>query len=66
MRRAKLRAILFLVTFWVLSALFSTTWGGAMRGFEAPAPGVLAPYSFRQELAIVFVAAIHGAIAVAC
>lgn len=66
MRRAQLRAILFLVSFWVLSALFSTAWEGAIRGFEAPDSAVALPYSFPQELVIILVVTLVAGTAIAC
>ena len=65
MRRAQLRAIGFLVVFWVLSALFSTVWEGAIREFEAPSL-FSSPYSFSQELAIVLLVTLVGGTLVAC
>jgi len=65
MRHAQLRAIGFLVAVWVLSALFSTVWEGAIREFQAPSL-LTSPYSFTQELVIVLVVTLIGGTLVAC
>ena len=50
MRKTKLYEVLFLVTFWVLAAVFIICHDGAVLGFEAREEGV--PYDFGQTLLI--------------